>query len=214
MLISGHDLDGDGTNDLYIVHRPMTEAERATLASIIVWSVAAVLVLAGLAWVGMALLEATNWVVNQLAQWSRWDWLFWISLPIVSIPTFLVFVKTYRLGATGIIFLATSFPSALLAAIWTWSATNWIIFAAVMLGLLTLAVGGYFLWRERQKVALEQADTPSDTPLAEACIRLTCPKCAKRLRVPTAILGRALRCPSCHVHMRVREGRQQQRLAR
>jgi len=213
MFITGHDLDGDGTNDLYVVHRPMTEAERAVLASIIVWSVLVVLVLAGLAWVGMALLDATNWLVNQLSQWTRWDWLFWITLPIMTIPTFLVFVKTYRLGATGIAFLMTSFPSALLAAIWAWSATNWIIFAAVMLGLLTIVVGGYVLWRDRQ-VFLEKAETPVPDTSVQPCIKLCCPHCTKRLSIPTDIMGKALRCPACHVHMRIRDARRTSRLAR
>jgi hypothetical protein len=199
MFITGHDFDDDGVNDLYIVHRPMTEAERGALATLIVWVVASVLILAALAWVGMAVLDATNWVANKLSRWTCWDWLLWITLPVVSITTFLVFVKTYRLGLTCIAILVTSFPSALLAAIWAWSATTWIIFAAVMLGFLTIGVGGYFIWRDRQFLLEEAATSVPVQPY----IKLCCPHCTKRMSISTALMGKALRCLACHALMRI-----------
>jgi len=204
MIITAYDVDGDGTNDIYVVQRPLTAAESAALVKAVFSIVVVLLVLWGLAWLGLALLDATNWVVNTLSRWTRWDWLFWLSLPFISVPTIFVFAKTLKLRATFVTLLATGFPFALLAALWSWNTTGWVIFAGIVLGVLTLAGGTYFIFRDRYRSLTSNDEPLTGKQPSGASLHVQCPSCQKKLKIPAQLMERMLKCPTCQARLRIR----------
>jgi len=206
MIISGLDFDNDGTNDLYIVQqqRALTADEFAALVKFVSLVLVSIVALAVLVGVGIIILDFTNWVSAKLAKWSRWDWWFWLTLLFVGMPTGLVLLRTYRPNPTFITFFMTGLPSITLAAIWSWSAAHWVIFSAVVLGVLTLIGGAYLIYRE-QSWHLMEDDAPSKQKKMEGNFSIVhCPGCQRKLIFPALSEGNRFRCPCCKSRLKIK----------
>jgi hypothetical protein len=157
-MITGFDFDDDGTDDFYLIHqqRALTAEESKAVGIFIAGVLVAAIGLAVLVAIGFVLLCFTNWVADELSKWTRWDWWCWISLTIVGIPSGYVLAKTGNLKYVGTTTLLTGIPSLTVAAIWSWNAADWVIFAAIVLGLFTIAGGAYLIYCEQTRVLSQQ----------------------------------------------------------